>query len=341
MAVVGVTGAVGQEFLSILAERDFPLGELKLLASERSAGKQYSFKGETLTVESLKPEAFEGVDIALFSAGSSVSKEYAPVAARAGATVVDNSSAFRMDPQSPLVIPEVNGEALEGYEPGKGGIVANPNCSTIIMLVATHPIHRAAGVERMVVSTYQSASGAGAAAMSELERQSRDVLDGRRPEPDVLPHVSAFNVFSHNSDIDENGYNGEEMKMVRETRKIWGDPRARVAATCVRVPVMRAHAESINLELAEPLSPEAARSALAEAPGVSVVDDREANHFPMPVEASGRDPVYVGRIRRDISREDERGLELFACGDQLRKGAALNAVQIAEHLVGLPLRQPA
>ncbi|MDX1682287.1 MAG: aspartate-semialdehyde dehydrogenase, partial [Phycisphaeraceae bacterium] len=231
-----------------------------------------------------------------------------------------------------LVVPEINGDLVDAFTPGEGGIIANPNCSTIIMLMAVDPIHRAAGVRRMVVSTYQSASGAGAQAMAELEEQSRAVLDKQPAEPKVLPHPCAFNVFSHNSDIGANGYNTEEMKMVHETRKIWNAPDVQVTATCVRVPVLRAHAESINLTLENPLSEDEARERIAAAPGVRIIDDREANLFPMPVDVSGRDEVAVGRIRRDISQPN--GLDLFVCGDQIRKGAALNAVQIAERLIG-------
>jgi len=256
------------------------------------------------------------------------------VAAAAGAVVVDNSSAFRMADGVPLVIPEVNPAAMAHVRLGMpgGAIVANPNCSTIIALMAVTPLRAAAGgLKRMVVSTYQAASGAGAAAMDELREQTRDVLEGRPAVPVIFPTPYAFNLFSHNSAVDqESGYNEEELKLVKETRKIWGDDSVRVAATCVRVPVMRAHAESINLELAGPLSVEAARAALEAFPGVTVIDDRAANRFPTPLDATTRDDVYVGRVRRDVSRDDERGLEIFVCGDQIKKGAALNAVQIAE-----------
>lgn len=334
VAIVGATGAVGLEFLAVLEHRDFPVGNLRLLASHRSAGKTLTFRGQSFVVEELAENSFAGMDLALFSASGSISKTFAPIASEAGCTVVDNSSAFRMDPGTPLVVPEVNPEAVQGMGVGKGGIVANPNCSTIIMLVPVSPLRAAAGLTRLVVSTYQAASGAGAAAMAELEQQTREVLAGEPPTCNVFDRQYAFNLFSHNSDIGEEGYNTEEVKMVRESRRIWNDDDVRISATCVRVPVMRAHAESINLEFKRPLSEADARSLLAEAPGVRLVDDRPANHFPTPLEASGEDDVLVGRIRQDISRNGEQtGLDLFVCGDQLLKGAALNAVQIAELLL--------
>ena len=335
VAIVGVTGAVGQEFLRVLDQRNFPIGNLKLLASKRSAGKTIDFKGKTYTVEELTEDSFGDVDLALFSAGGSISKKFGPIASDAGATVVDNSSAFRMVPEIPLVVPEVNPEAVEGIELGKGGIIANPNCSTIIMLVPVTPIHKAVGVKRMVVSTYQAASGAGAAAMAELEQQTREVLEGKEPTRDIFPRQYAFNIFSHNAPITETGYNEEEMKMVKETHKIWGKNDIQIAATCVRVPVMRAHAESINLELEQHLDEKDVKEILSKAPGVSIIDDRAGNNFPTPLEASNKDDIFVGRIRNDISRKgtDVCGIELFVCGDQVRKGAALNAVQIAELLV--------
>ncbi len=335
VAIVGVTGAVGQEFLRVLDQRNFPIGNLKLLASKRSAGKTIDFKGKTYTVEELTEDSFGDVDLALFSAGGSISKKFGPIASEAGATVVDNSSAFRMVPEIPLVVPEVNPEAVKGIELGKGGIIANPNCSTIIMLVPVTPIHRAVGVKRMVVSTYQAASGAGAAAMAELEQQTREVLEGKEPTCDIFPRQYAFNIFSHNAPITETGYNEEEMKMVKETHKIWGKNDIQIAATCVRVPVMRAHAESINLELENPIDEKEVKELLSKAPGVSIIDDRAGNNFPTPLEASNKDDIFVGRIRNDISRKGTGvcGIELFVCGDQVRKGAALNAVQIAELLV--------
>ncbi len=335
VAVVGVTGAVGQEFLRVLAQRNFPIGQLRLLASARSAGKTVDFKGKTYPIEELTEESFRGIDLALFSAGGSISKKFAPIASECGATVVDNSSAFRMTQGIPLVVPEVNAEAVKGMEPGKGGIIANPNCSTIIMLVPVTPLHRAARVRRMVVSTYQAASGAGAAAMAELEQQTREVLEGKSPTCSVFKQQYAFNLFSHNSDLGPEGYNTEEMKLLHETHKIWNDPSPRITATCVRVPVMRAHAESINLEFEGKMDERLARDILREAPGVSLIDDRANNRFPTPLDASDRDDVYVGRIRNDISREGQEisGIDLFVCGDQIRKGAALNAVQIAELLL--------
>ena len=352
VAVVGATGAVGEEFLRVLHERGFPIGKLTLLASARSAGRTLRFGERELTCEELTEASFAGVDLALFSAGGSISERYAPVAVEAGAVVVDNSSAFRMQEGVPLVVPEVNAEAVAdaGIGLGRGdqrGIIANPNCSTIIALVAVTPLHRAAGgnasgVSRMVVSTYQAASGGGAAAMRELEQQTREALDestgGEVLTKAIFPFQYAFNLFSHNTPIGPEGYNTEEMKLVKETRKIWGqpadgEPSTRITATCVRVPVMRAHAESINLTFASSLTEDQAREALAAAPGVVIQDDRPGNRFPTPLDATGRDEVFVGRLRRDISQPEGKGLDLFVCGDQVRKGAALNAVQIAELLV--------
>ena len=340
VAIVGATGAVGQEFLQVLDERNFPIAELKLLASKRSAGKTTTFKGKTYTVEELTEDSFKNVDLALFSAGGSISKKFAPIAVKSGTVVVDNSSAFRMTDGIPLVVPEVNPQAIEeaGIKIGNPGvgIIANPNCSTIIMLMAVNPLHKAANVKRMVVSTYQAASGAGALAMAELEQQTREVLEGKPVTTEIFPLQYAFNLFSHNSDMMQNGYNQEELKMVHETHKIWnqvnGDQSA-ITATCIRVPIMRAHAESINLEFEKAITEEQAIAALEAAPGVSLVNDRENNKFPTPLDASFKDDCYVGRIRRDISRQDNKGLDLFVCGDQIRKGAALNAVQIAELLV--------
>jgi aspartate-semialdehyde dehydrogenase len=325
---MGATGAVGTEFLRILDERDFPLKHLKLLASQRSAGKKLMFKGEELTVELLAKDSFAGVDICLASAGGSISKEFAPAAIAAGAVVVDNTSAFRMDPETPLVVPEVNPEDIQTHK----GVIANPNCSTIIMNVPVWPLHKVNPIKRVVVSTYQAASGAGAAAMEELRLGARAVLDGQPFTPKVLPHPAAFNVFSHNSTVGPEGYNEEEMKMVKETRKIFHCPEINIAATCVRVPVLRAHSESINIEFTHPMSEQQVRDILAEAPGVKIVDDRAKSHFPMPLEASDQDLILVGRIRQDISLPDGRGIEMFVAGDQIRKGAATNAVQIAELL---------
>ena len=329
VAVVGVTGAVGQEFLAVLEQRRFPIRNLKLLASARSAGKTVTFAGKTYTVEELTHDSFNDVQIALFSAGGSISKEYAPSAVKAGAVVVDNSAAFRMKEGIPLVVPEVNPEAIEKHI----GIIANPNCSTIIMNVPVWPLHKVNKVKRIIVSTYQAVSGAGAWGLEELERQIKAYAAGESIEKQKFPHQIVNNLFSHNTTIGENGYNEEEMKMLNETRKIFGDPKIAVTATCVRVPVPRAHCESINIEFAQPITPDEVRKILSSAPGVKIVDDRAGNHFPMPIEASGQDDVLVGRIRQDMSRDDGRGIELFIAGDQIRKGAATNAVQIAEKLV--------
>jgi aspartate-semialdehyde dehydrogenase len=328
LAVAGVTGAVGQEFLSIIEERNFPFDSLKMLASSRSAGKTIPFKGKTYTVEEMTKDSFAGVDIALFSAGGSRSREFAPAAVKAGAVVVDNSSAFRMDPQVPLVIPEINPQKIREHQ----GIIANPNCSTIIGIVPVWPLHKVNSVKRMVVSTYQAASGAGMSAMLELESQSREILAGKPPTRNVFPYQIAFNCFSHNSLLGPNGYSEEETKLVKETRKIFDCPEIAVTATCIRIPVMRAHCESINLEFTNPTTPDQVREVLNAAPGVTVLDDREHNRFPMPIDATGKDDVFVGRIRQDESLPNNRGINLWVAGDQLRKGAALNAIQIAELL---------
>lgn len=337
IAVLGATGVVGQEILSVLEQRDFPVTTLRPLASARSAGRTVTFRGKDIPVEPAGPDSFTGLDLVLASAGATVTRELAPAIRKSGAILIDNSSAFRMDPDVPLVVPEVNPEALAGHQ----GLIANPNCVAIILTVAVAPIHRAVGIRRIVVSTYQSASGAGLAAMRELQSQTRDVLEGREATPRALPHPIAFNVFSHNAAIGPDGYNGEETKVMAETRKILSDPDLAITATCVRVPVLRAHTESINLSLRQPLSPERARALLGDASGIEIVDERDRNRFPMPTIASGRDSVYVGRIRRDLSQPEGFGLELFVCGDQLRKGAALNAVQIAEMLVGAGRTQTA
>ncbi|MGN6726377.1 MAG: aspartate-semialdehyde dehydrogenase [Tepidisphaeraceae bacterium] len=329
VAVVGATGAVGQEFLNVLAERNFPIKTLKLLASPRSAGKTATFKGKDYVIEALTHDSFNDVQIALFSAGGSISKEYAPSAVKAGAVVVDNSSAYRMKEGIPLVVPEVNPEAIKKHV----GIIANPNCSTIIMNVPVWPLHQANKIKRIIVSTYQAVSGAGAWGLYELENQMKQHAAGEPIVKEKFPHQIVNNLFSHNTAIGPEGYNEEEMKMVKETRKIFGDAKIMVAATCVRVPIPRAHCESINLEFSQPMTPDRVRKILEKAPGVKLVDRIEENHFPMPLEASGQDLVLVGRIRQDISRDDGRGIELFVAGDQIRKGAATNAVQIAEKLV--------
>ena len=329
VAIVGATGAVGVELIRCLERRDFPLAALRLLASARSAGKTLTYRGEALAVETLTEASFRGVDIALFSAGKAISKQFAPLAVAAGAVVVDNSSAFRRDPAVPLIVPEINPQALKGH----GGIIANPNCSTIIAITPLWPVHRHNPIRRMILATYQAASGGGAAAMEELSESTRAYLEGRPYEPRVLPHPYAFNLFSHNSPIDaESGYNEEELKAVHETRKIYGDATIRVTATCVRVPVLRAHSIAINIECERPITPAQVRALMADAPGVKLVDDPGRNYFPMPIDASGGDPILVGRIRADISDPSGRSVALFVAGDQLLKGAALNAVQIAELL---------
>ena len=329
LAIAGVTGAVGQEFLAILEQRDFPFDSVRMLASSRSVDKKIQFKQKEYTVEELTENSFDRIDIALFSAGGSRSKQFAPAAVKAGAVVVDNSSAFRMDKNVPLVIPEINPDAIANHK----GIIANPNCSTIIGIVPVWPLHKANPVKRMIVSTYQAASGAGQAAMKELADQSQEILDGKEPTCEAFPYQIAFNVFSHNSDIGPNGYNEEEMKMVKETKKIFDCTEIAITCTCIRIPVMRAHCESINLEFTGPITPDEVRQLLSTAPGVSLLDDVENNRFPMPIDASGNDDIFVGRIRQDESIPDNRGINIWVAGDQLRKGAALNAVQIAEKLL--------
>ena len=330
LAIAGVTGAVGQEFLKILDQRKFPFDSLKMLASSRSAGKTIDFQGKTYTVEEMTRDSFGGIDIALFSADGGRSKEFGPAAAAAGAVVVDNSSAFRMDPEVPLVVPEVNADAIANRPKG---IIANPNCSTIIANVPVWPLHRANPVKRMIVSTYQAASGAGMAAMLELEQQAREVLEGKPVTCHALAYQLAFNCFCHNSPTGPNGYNEEEMKMVHETRKIFACPDIAITCTCVRVSVLRAHCESINLEFTHPITPDEVRALLKAAPGVDIIDDPVANRHPMPIDATDKDDVFVGHIRQDESIPDHRGINLWIAGDQIRKGAALNAVQIAEQLV--------
>jgi aspartate-semialdehyde dehydrogenase len=335
VAILGATGAVGTELLELLASRNFPVSDLKLLASERSLGRSLAFKGENIQVEAVSDRALENVDIVLASAGGSTSKAWASVAVEKGAVVIDNSSAFRMNPDVPLIVPEVNPQAAANHK----GIIANPNCTTILMTLAVWPLHQVKPVQRIVAATYQSASGAGAKAMEEVKIQSSAILNGEEPVAEVLPYPLAFNLFPHNSPLTDIGYCEEELKMVNETRKIFGTQEIRITATCVRVPVLRAHSEAINLEFAEPFSPDEAREILRNAPGVKLLEDWGRNYFPMPIEASGRDEVLVGRIRQDISHP--YGLELWLCGDQIRKGAALNAVQIAELLVEKNLLQPA
>ena len=332
VAIVGATGAVGREMIAILDARRFPAASLRLFASPRSRGMRIPFRGSDIAVESLDHGAVaEGIDLALFSAGKGISREWAPKFRDAGALVVDNSSAFRADPACPLVVPEVNPHTLDAVR--GPAIIANPNCSTIIALVAVTPLDRAIGVERMVVSTYQAASGAGAAAMEELESQARAFATGAAMDTSIFGRQYLFNVFSHNSQVGDDGFNEEERKLVTETRRMWERETVRICATCVRVPTLRAHAEAIHLEFARGTSEAELRQLLAVAPGVAIVDDRAGNRFPEPLAAAGGDDVLVGRIRMDPSVPDGRGAALFVCGDQIRKGAALNAVQIAERFL--------
>jgi aspartate-semialdehyde dehydrogenase len=330
VAVVGATGAVGVELIRCLEQRKFPLQELRLFASARSAGKTLDFRGKPLPVQELTEKSFDGVQIGLFSAGSSTTKKFAKAAVGAGTVIVDNSSAYRMDPEVPLVVPEINSQEIAKHN----GIIANPNCSAIISITPLWPIHKKNRIKRMIISTYQAASGAGAAAMEELRESTRAYLDGRKFEPKVLPHPYAFNAFSHNTKVDpETLHNEEETKVINETRKIFGDPSIAIGIMCVRIPVLRAHCVSVTFECEKPITPDEVRKILATAPGVKVVDDVERNYFPMPVDASGHDDILVGRIRRDLSDSTGRSISIFSAGDQLLKGAALNAVQIAEKLL--------
>jgi aspartate-semialdehyde dehydrogenase len=328
VAVVGATGAVGNEMIKILEERNFPVGKLKLLASERSLGKSLDYKGESLPVEVLKEDSFTGVQIGLFSAGGSISEKFAPLAAQAGCVVVDNTSAFRMVPDIPLVVPEVNPEAIALYK--NRGIIANPNCSTIQMVVALKPIHDAVRIKRIVVSTYQAVSGTGKKAIDELMAQTRALLSFQDPEIKVYPHQIAFNCLPQIDVFVDNGYTKEEMKMINETKKIMNDHSIAVTATTVRVPVFYAHSESVNIETEKKISPQEVRELLAKAPGVIVVDDPAGRQYPMAIHAAGKNDTYVGRIREDESIPN--GINMWVVSDNLRKGAALNAVQIAEIL---------
>jgi aspartate-semialdehyde dehydrogenase len=330
VAIVGATGAVGSELIDQLERRGFLVRSLRLLASPRSAGRSLAFRGKPVTVEPLDAQSFEGIDVAFFSAGAGISREYVPAAIAAGAVVIDNSSAFRMDADTPLVVPEVNAAALTAHR----GVIANPNCVAAVAVMALWPLHQAAGIRRVSIATYQAASGAGAAAMEELRASTAAYLEGRPFEPKVLANPYAFNLFSHDSKVDPaTGYNGEETKVMAELRKIMGTPDLAVGITCIRVPVLRAHSMAMTVELERPLAVDDARAWLAAAPGVRLVDDPAANHFPMPNEASGRDEVLVGRVRRDLGDPSGHSLALFAVGDQLLKGAALNAIQIAELLL--------
>ncbi|MCK5656463.1 MAG: aspartate-semialdehyde dehydrogenase [Deltaproteobacteria bacterium] len=329
VALAGATGAVGNEMLQILEEQEFPVASLKLLASSRSAGKTLDFRGESLHVEELRDDSFEGVDIALFSAGAAASRQFAPAAAESGCVVIDNSSAWRMDPEVPLVVPEVNPHAVADYR--RKGIIANPNCSTIQMVVVLKPIYDAAGIERVVVSTYQAVSGTGKNAMKELTEQTRNLLTFQEVTAEVYPHRIAFNCFPHIGSFLENGYTEEEMKMVHETHKIMEDPNIRVSATTVRIPVFYGHSEAVNIQTERKLSAKEARVLLFQAPGVRVMDNPDERIYPMPSEAAGINDTLVGRIREDISIEN--GLDLWIVADNIRKGAALNTVQIAELLI--------
>ena len=328
VAVVGATGAVGAEMLRCLEESTFPTGTLKAFASERSAGKRFKFRGREVEMQVLTEDAFAGCDVVLFASESDISKQYVPIATQAGAYAIDNSSAFRMDASVPLVVPEVNGELISPAQK----VYANPNCVAAIMVMALWPLHQAGKLKRVIASTYQSASGAGRPAMDELEESTRAYLKGETYQPRVLPHPYAFNLFSHNTAIGADGYNGEEQKVVAELRKIMELPELRVGVTCVRVPVLRAHSMAITAEFDSKLSVDAARALLAKAPGVRIVDDWANNYFPMPKDASGQGDVLAGRIRKDLSDPSGKSISMFVAADQLLKGAALNAVQIAELL---------
>ncbi|VAX25516.1 Aspartate-semialdehyde dehydrogenase [hydrothermal vent metagenome] len=329
VAVVGATGAVGEEMIKILEERQFPVSVFRPLASSRSAGMEVSFRGESYIVEELTHDSFEGINIAIFSAGAARSKEFAPSAVDAGAVVVDNSSAFRMDPDIPLVVPEVNRNAIERHK----GIIANPNCSTIQLVTALKPLHDAARIKRIVISTYQSVSGAGKEAIDELSQQTKDMFNFQDIEPKIFPAQIAFNCIPQIDVFLEDGYTKEEAKMINETKKIMEDESIQVTATCVRVPVFYSHGESVNLEFAVPIAPDFAREILMNAPGIEVVDTPEEQKYPLATEAAGKDPVYVGRIRRDNTVK--HGLNMWIVSDNIRKGAALNAIQIAEELLNL------
>ena len=328
VAIAGATGAVGVEMLKVLEKSTLAVDELRLLASSRSAGKTMTFKGQTLTVSELCEDSFAGCDVALFSAGSSITKKFRAACERHNCLLIDNSSAYRMDPDVPLVVPEVNPDAARAHK----GVIANPNCTTIIMLIALAPLHRQHRIKRIHAATYQAASGAGQAAMDELAAGTRAYLDGEEFTPQVMAHPYAFNLFPHDSALTDNGYCEEEMKMVNETRKILGDDQIHVHATCVRVPVLRTHAEALNVEFEDEVSVEAAYALLKDAPGLQVLEDRAANRWPMPIDATEQYDCFAGRIRKDISQD--KTLDMWVVGDQLLKGAALNAVQIAELLLG-------
>ena len=328
VAVAGATGAVGVEMIKTLEKRNFPVKNLKLLASARSAGKTAKFKGTDIVIEELTENSFKGVDIALFSAGGDISKQFRNAVVSSGAVMIDNSSAFRMEDDVPLIVPEVNAEDVKLHK----GVIANPNCTTAIMLVAVAPLHRAKKLKRLIASTYQAASGAGAKGMAELIEQTRQILNGEAIAPKAFAHRIAFNLIPHIDSFMPNGYTKEELKMLNESRKMLHLPELLLSCTSVRIPALRAHSEALNLEFEDDITPEEARAILETAPGVTVVDDPEAKRYPMPVDATEKYDVLVGRIRQDISRNDKKGLDIFVSGDQILKGAALNAVQIAELL---------
>ncbi|KIL34283.1 aspartate-semialdehyde dehydrogenase [Cohnella kolymensis] len=333
VAVVGATGAVGEQILRLLEQRNFPIATIKLLSSARSAGKTIEFKGRQLTVEEATPESFRGVDIALFSAGGDVSKALIPHAVEHGAVCIDNTNAYRMDPETPLVVPEVNMDKISGHK----GIIANPNCSTIQMVAALKPLYDRYGISRIIVSTYQAVSGAGSRAIDELQRQSQEVLSGNDVKPDMLPvsslpvkHQIAFNVIPQIDKFQDNGFTLEEMKMIRETQKIMGDDSIEVTATCVRVPVVYGHSESVYVELKKDFDVQEIKSLLSDAPGIVLVDDPSTQQYPLATDAAGKNDVFVGRVRRDLS--NPRALNMWIVSDNLLKGAAWNAVQIAEYI---------
>jgi aspartate-semialdehyde dehydrogenase len=330
LAIVGVTGAVGKELLKVLETRGFPLRELRCFASPRSSGKQVLFRGDSLPINSLSEKAFQGVDIAIFSAGSKVSKQWMPIAVKQGVKVIDNSSAFRMDPDVPLIIPEINSHALKPHHL----LIASPNCSATILLMAIAPLHRRFKILRVLTTTYQAASGAGMRAMQELEEESLAYLEKRPYVRTVMPHPYAFNLFPHNSPLNEEGYADEEVKIVQESHKILEDDQIAIHATCIRVPVLRAHSEAVNITFSQPVDVDQAYAVLRETTGLCVLEDRALNRFPMPSDANGQDPIFCGRLRKDPSFPNT--LDLWIVGDQLLKGAALNAVQIAELLTRQP-----
>jgi aspartate-semialdehyde dehydrogenase len=327
LAILGATGLVGQQFINILEERKFPVSSLKLLASDRSAGGKLVYNNEEIVVEEATAHSFEDIDIALFSAGSDVSRYYAPIAAKQGAVVIDNSAAFRMDNRVPLVVPEINPDDIRKHR----GIIANPNCSTIQMVVALYPLHRINPIKRIVATTFQSVSGTGKAAIIELEKQSQLALEGKEVIPHVYPHQIAFNILPEIDVFLDNDYTREEWKMVEETRKIMHAPDIAISATCVRVPVFNSHSEALNVEFTNPVSPDEARKVLSASPGVRILDEPEVSLYPMPISATGTDEVYIGRIRRDVSVSN--GLIMWVVSDNIRKGAALNAISIAEMMI--------